>query len=201
LRGMKSVETTEITSRNVKKGFVGNNETVILYGFVGKVEAAMIAEALVVKYHPEYFMHIGSCGAVNDRLNVGDIIVGQSYMEYDIYRKPHKELIYNGSDYLVNNLANYEKNFITGRICSGDIFVQDRELKEKIRADFDADCVDMDSAAIAKVCNENAIPFVALKIVVDKCENHVKEEFELNYKKFSAVPSIKLFEYLEKNKL
>lgn len=64
--------------------------------------------------------------------------------------------------------ANNEYNIIIGTIATGDIFCTEKWMKEKIRGKFEADCVEMEGAAIAQVCTLNKIPFVVIRSISDK---------------------------------
>ena len=66
-------------------------------------------------------------------------------------------------------------NVITGTIASGDIFCTDKWMKEKIHDKFDADCVEMEGAAIAQICQLNHTPFIVIRSISDKPngKNHI----------------------------
>ena len=48
-------------------------------------------------------------------------------------------------------------------------------MKEKIRSKFNADCVEMEGAAIAQICKLNNIPFIVIRSISDKPngKNHI----------------------------
>lgn len=54
-----------------------------------------------------------------------------------------------------------------GRIASGDVFVADKDLRQKIVAVFSPSCVEMEGAAIAQACVANGLPFLILRSVSD----------------------------------
>lgn len=54
-----------------------------------------------------------------------------------------------------------------GIIATGDIFCTDIEMKNKIFSKFDADCVEMEGAAIAQVCYLDNIPFIVIRSISD----------------------------------
>ena len=47
------------------------------------------------------------------------------------------------------------------------MFLTDSTLKEKIKQDFNATCVEMEGAAIAQVCALNKIPFIVIRSISD----------------------------------
>ena len=65
-----------------------------------------------------------------------------------------------------------------GSVATGDSFVTSRDEVKRINAiDPTAKCVDMEAAAIAQVCYDKKIPFMAFKIISDVVgsENQVKD--------------------------
>ena len=51
-------------------------------------------------------------------------------------------------------------------------------MKEKIKAKFDADAIEMEGAAIAQVCKLDNIPFIVIRSISDKPNgnNHITFE-------------------------
>ena len=64
---------------------------------------------------------------------------------------------------------------LTGTIASGDIFCTDPKMKEKIKTKFNADCCEMEGAAIAQVCYLNKVPFIVIRSISDipNGKNHI----------------------------
>lgn len=56
---------------------------------------------------------------------------------------------------------------IKGVIISGDIFVSSPVKKEQLRGDFHADAVEREAAAIAQVCRQQGIPYIAIRSISD----------------------------------
>ena len=50
---------------------------------------------------------------------------------------------------------------------TGDCFVNDGELREKLKTEFDAVCCDMETAAVAYVCSFAGIPFASVRRISD----------------------------------
>ena len=55
-----------------------------------------------------------------------------------------------------------------GRVVSGDQFISDKAVKERISANFDGYCTEMEGAAIAQAAYLNGVPFVILRAISDK---------------------------------
>mgnify|MGYP001781403941 FL=1 len=65
----------------------------------------------------------------------------------------------------------------TGRIVSGDQFVSDTEVKNRIVDDFAGLCTEMEGAAIAQTAHLNNIPFVIIRTISDKADNSATVDY------------------------
>ena len=75
----------------------------------------------------------------------------------------------------------YEK----GVIASGDIFCTAIPMRDKIYAKFNAECVEMEGAAIGQVCSLCNVPFVVIRSISDTPNG----ENEVTYEKFIKLAS------------
>ena len=65
-----------------------------------------------------------------------------------------------------------------GLIVSGDQFVADPETLAQLRMDLpDAQCVEMEGAAIAQVCYEHNVPAVVIRTISDKADHSAVIDF------------------------
>jgi len=65
----------------------------------------------------------------------------------------------------------------SGRVASGDQFVADPALKDKIISVSGALCTEMEGAAIAHTAYRNDIPFVILRAISDKADNSAQMDY------------------------
>ena len=70
-----------------------------------------------------------------------------------------------------------------GRVASGDQFVADPAVKEKIVANTQGLCTEMEGAAIAQTAYRNGIPFVILRAISDKADDSA----EMDYPTFEKI--------------
>ena len=178
-----SFESGEIIGRPYIRGVIGPNEVVITYGFVGKVEAAMVTQAFIDRFHPSSIIFTGAVGSLSKFLKIGDVIIGDEYVEFDLARRDGKVELIEASEILLEKLESHVKGAFVGRIASGDSFISDPETAENVKKLTGAVAVDMDSAAVAKVARQNGIDFVAVKTVVDDC---TIESFRENYERYAG---------------
>ena len=73
----------------------------------------------------------------------------------------------------------------TGVIASGDIFVNDPKMSNKINTKFNALCTEMEGASIAQVCYLSHVPFLVIRSISDS----VNGNNELTYDDFLLLSS------------
>ena len=178
------------------KGILAKKECIVVKsGGVGKVNAARTVQILINNYNPEYIINVGSAGALNKDLNIGDVVIGKNMVQYDFdltaFGRKKGEInnvgrIINADEKLINacenviNTAfeNKENKVIIGTIATGDSFCTRIELKKEIIQEFRADCVEMEGAAIAQVCKLDNVPFVVIRSISDKVDGSNQIQFE-----------------------
>lgn len=180
---MKGIKLKRIYELNILEGKIQNKECILLKCEVGKVNAARCTQILIDNYEIEYVINVGSAGAGNNELNIGDIVVGKTLVQHDFditafgHKKGYisnvgeniscdKNLI-NKFQEIINNIKNKEYNIKIGTIASGDIFCNSVKMKEKINTKFNADAIEMEGAAIAQVCYLDKIPFLVIRSISD----------------------------------
>ena len=72
-----------------------------------------------------------------------------------------------------------------GRIASGDQFVADPALKDRIIQRTQALCTEMEGAAIAQTAYRNGVPFVILRCISDKADNSAEMDYP-SFEKMAA---------------
>jgi 5'-methylthioadenosine/S-adenosylhomocysteine nucleosidase len=61
-----------------------SKDAVIVKSGVGKVFAAMVCEKLIDEYNPQAIVFTGVAGALNQDLEIGDIVVSRDYIQHDL---------------------------------------------------------------------------------------------------------------------
>lgn len=180
---MSKIRQKEIYNITFYEGKINKRNTVVVKCGVGKVNAARTTQILIDNFKVEYIINLGSAGALDSNLNIGDIVIAEKLVQhdFDITAFNHKKGYITGvGDYIEcsNNLINQFKNAANklkdkkykidiGTIASGDIFCIDIKMKEKIYSKFNAKCVEMEGAAIAQVCYLDNIPFIVVRSISD----------------------------------
>lgn len=141
---------------------------------IGKVNAAAAA-AHFVDMGCEIMLNYGLSGGI-DGVRRGDICICSRFLEHDFdltgigYKpceKPWQEYIYNADKRLNSRILSLLPGAVTGTAVTGDCFVTDDNLRERLKNDFGAVCCDMETAAIAYVCYYAGVPFAAVRRISD----------------------------------
>ncbi len=213
---MKEVKTEEYNELKIYKGKINKKECILVKSGVGKVNAARTTQVLIDKYDIEYVINAGSAGAINGLLNIGDIVVGKSVVQhdFDITAFGHSKGyitgvgdriicdrdIIKGLEETIKMIEKRDKEKFKmklGIVATGDIFCTKPEMKDKIRAKFDADIVDMECGAMAQVCYLDKVPFVVIRSVSDTPNNNNAKTFDENLELASKRCAYLLNEFLK----
>lgn len=180
---MKNIEQKQISNLVFLEGKIEEKHIVLIQSGIGKVNAARVTQILIDNFDIEYIINVGAAGALDPMLNIGDIVIGTKLIQHDFditafghakgyitgvgnYIKSDEALIENIKK-SINNIEDRNYKIYEGNIASGDIFCTDILMKEKIYSKFDAECVEMEGAAIAQVCYLDNIPFVVIRSISD----------------------------------
>ena len=205
---MKEKKIKKIYELEFFEGKINQLNCVLVKCGVGKVNAARTTQILIDNYKIGCIINIGSAGSINDKLEIGDIVIGEKVIQhdFDITAFGHEKgyitdvgKIFKSDIELVNiieNISNKIKeqegfNIKRGIIATGDIFCTSIEMKNKIRSKFEADCVEMEGGAIAQVCSLDKIPFIIIRAISDKPNGKNAQDFneflELATKRYAQI--------------
>ena len=183
LKIMNNISEKQIYNIQYFEGSINTTNIIIVESGVGKVNAARITQILIDKLEVENIINVGSAGALNEELNIGDIVIADRLIQhdFDITAFNHNKGYITGvGDYIetdkrlqekfkkaANKMEDKNYKIKVGTIASGDIFCTDIEMKDKIQLKFNAECIEMEGAAIAQVCYLDKIPFIVIRSISD----------------------------------
>ena len=180
---MIQVSLQEISGLKFLIGKINNTEVVLVEAGVGKVNAARTTQILLDNFEIDLIINVGSAGAANDDLNIGDIVIGEKLVQHDFditafghpkgYISNVGQFVESDSNLIekmketISKIEDAEFKIKLGVIASGDIFCTEPQMKEKIRNKFNADAIEMEGAAIAQVCKLGEKPFIIVRSISD----------------------------------
>lgn len=192
---IEGIEEKKINELIFYEGRLHGKNIVLVESGIGKVNAAISTTLLINEFKVEKIIFTGVAGAINPKINVTDIVIGSDLIESDMdvtaggnYKLGEiprmKNSNFKADPYLFAlakstaiRLFGQEKVFC-GRIISRDEFVASTEKVKKLEEIFSAECVEMEGAAVAHVCEIFNIPFVVLRSISDKADNNAGMTFD-----------------------
>lgn len=208
---IKLTQLSEISVAHVKfyTGILKDREVVITQSGIGKVNAAISTTLLINKFKPDIIINTGSAGALDESLNVGDVLISDDVkyhdadataFGYEYGQVPQMPVAFQSSKPLIEKVSQVvQQQQLTakvGLIVSGDSFIGSVEQRQKIKKAFpNAMAVEMEATAIAQTCYQFNVPFVVVRAVSDLANGEAEMSFEAFLEK-AAVSSSQTVEAL-----
>lgn len=181
ISSMTQKEECFVSSVRFVKGKIDDKEVVVAKCGVGKVFAAICAQAMIMKYDPCVIVNTGVGGSLVKGLNVLDVVIADKVVQHDMDTSAIGDpkglisginKIYFEADEGAKRaleIASKEENcnIKFGTVASGDKFMSVKEEKDKINETFGAVACEMEGASIGHVCYVNNVPFAVLRSISD----------------------------------
>ena len=156
----------------------GDHEVVASMSGIGKVNAALTAQRLILEQHPDCIVSTGLAGGLDHSLRPGDLVIGSQCAYHDVWCSMGNEWgqvqgLPTRFDADAQLLAAARQVSTTstvreGLIVTGDQFVDTADGVAAIRQHVpDALACEMESTAIAQTCHLHQVPFLAVRLISD----------------------------------
>ncbi len=193
-------------------GQISGKQVVCAVSGVGKVFAAVCAQTMIMRFHPDEIINVGVAGSLSAELGIADIVIARQLVQHDMdvtpLGVPRGEIL--GSDirfikadetirdrllsciFSLNESGKEQSiKAITGTIATGDQFITKKAQKQLIIAEFEAIACEMEGAAIAQVCHINKVPFGVLRAISDSADSSSKMDYKV-FTKLAASNTAKI---------
>ena len=185
---IKNLTVYDINNMKFYKGKIYDKEIVLVKSGIGMVNASITTTLLFKEFGVDKILFSGVAGSLNRNVNVGDVVIGDSLLEYifdatefgyEIGTIPRMDTSIFRSDILLNKIKNILKNdnIYYGKILSGDKFVSNLSEKEKLGEKFNALAVDMESASVAHCAHVLGIEFAIIRSISDSLNSSSVMEY------------------------
>lgn len=184
---MQVEETVERAAMTFVKGKLDGKDVVVVRSGIGKVNAGICAQILADLFEVDTLINTGVAGSLDAAIDIGDIVISTDAVQHDmdvsalgdpVGQIPRMDTFaFPADERLVqlavqaNEEANPDIHTFTGRVVSGDQFVSDGSVKERLVTQFQAKCTEMEGAAIAQAAYLNKISCVIIRAISDKADN------------------------------
>ncbi len=205
--------TREVLKAQMKfcEGILLGKQTVVVRSGIGKVNAAVCTQILADEFAVDCVINTGVAGSLDAGINIGDLVISTDVLHHDMDavqfgyppgQIPQMDVFSFEADPALAQLAeqvcqecNPEISVFHGRIVSGDQFVADKAVKERIAGTFGGLCTEMEGAAIAQTSYLNGIPFLILRAISDKADDSASMDYAA-FERLAAQHCVRLVEGL-----
>ena len=170
----------------------GKNVVIAKCG-VGKVFAAICAEAMIIKYSPSLIVNSGVGGALAKNLRPLDIVFADKLVQHDMDTSPigdpvglisginriYFETDKRALDILSSAAVTLGVNCTIGTIATGDKFISAKSDKERIVANFSAVACEMEGGSIAHTAFVNNTPCVVIRAISDSADGEATMDYPI----------------------
>ncbi|MCQ2575999.1 MAG: 5'-methylthioadenosine/adenosylhomocysteine nucleosidase [Treponema sp.] len=191
---MSEKEKINVNNLTFYKGVLFGKEVVIVKCGIGKINAALCTQLLILNFKVEKVINTGIAGAVGEGLGIYDFVVSTeavyhdfdtTFFGYKLGQVPGMPETFKADEKLAEaavnafNKSDLSKNhkIAKGLIASGDQFIAGGEKKKFIVSNFHPQCVEMEGCAIAHTCYANNVPFVILRCMSDCADDTVQVSY------------------------
>lgn len=178
---MENISTEKHSGITFVSGTIDGREVVAAVCGVGKVFAAICAEAMILVYRVERIINIGVAGTLCDELGVMDVAVADQVVQHDMNTSALGDpvgllsglnQIFLPSDeemrrVLCECLNERGIHYKVGTIATGDLFLHKPTQKILLHERFKAIAGEMEGGSIGHVCYVNEVPFAILRSISD----------------------------------
>ena len=204
---IEQAETRVIGGVSYVSGKLCGRDVVAAQCGIGKVNAAICAQTMILTYKPELIVNSGVGGSLSGELTFGDIAIARDLVQHDVDTSPLGDPVGLVStinkinfecderavsliDEIVRDMDGVSGSI--GTIASGDQFIASGERKEWIVRQFNAVACEMEGGAIAQVCAVNGVPCAVIRAISDNAD----DESHMDYGQFVQMAAARSIEVL-----
>ena len=162
---------------------------------VGKVNAAVCAQTMILTWPVRLVINSGVAGALREPLEIGDICVASDLVQHDVdttavgdpvgFVSTVNQTYFRCAEWAVDGLLRAAGSIegvrvLSARIASGDQFIHDQAQKDRIVRLFDASACEMEGCAIAQVCFISGVDCAVIRAISDASTG----KHDVEYNKF-----------------
>lgn len=192
----RNFDAVESKCFGIYEGKCQNHDVYICLAGVGKVNAAANTQRLIDLFDVDYIINSGVAGCISRELGVCDIAVSTELTYHDFHPidvldkyapgtsvfKADTKLVELAFD-ACKNISDCGFKYGLGMIVTGDLFVEDSSVVNRLRETYGALCTEMEGAAVAHVCVLNKVPFVVIRAMSDNAD----ESADMSFNEMAAV--------------
>jgi S-ribosylhomocysteine lyase len=206
------------TFEHLGRTFFYNDNAIVVKSGIGEIYAASAVESLISlldgKQKLELIINAGLCGSLHSgKYSVGDVLMVKDIVHYDFdltgidnvkiaqYPGKSNEFFETDISYFDSIQKIYGDKIKLTRCATGDKFISDIKIQEKLVKNFNADICDMESAGIVLTAQKHNIPAILIKTVSDVVSDDNSQDIYCSSTKNVTKNYIEVLKLIVENKV
>ena len=189
---IEDAKVDELYGYRFASGRLEGRDVVVAKCGVGKVNAAVCAQTMIMKYAPEIIINSGVAGSLSPELSICDIAVGKDIVQHDVdttacgdpvgFVSTVKTTYFPCDAGICEIICDAARSLgihsIPARIASGDQFVSETAVKQSINERYAPACVEMEGAAVGHAAFMYEKPFLVIRTMSDAADDNADETYD-----------------------
>ena len=147
VRSLEQRQTSDFTVQ----GSIAGKTIAILHTGVGEKKSEERLREFLLRNLPNVIISSGFCGATSDRLKPGDLIIAENFSDKTLAKRAREILA----------------EVVTGQVFSAGRVIDQAADRYAIGREHGAIAIDMETATIARLSADFAVPMLALRVISD----------------------------------
>lgn len=193
LQNVENVEHHKKCGYDYIVGSLRGKNVVLCKCGIGKVNAAVCCQTMLLSWPVKLVINSGVAGALREPLEIGDICVATDLVQHDVdttavgdpvgFVSTVNQTYFRCAEWAVSGIIKAAQTIgdvraVPARIASGDQFVSEQPVKDRIVRLFDASAVEMEGGSIAQVCFINGVDCAVIRAISDSSSGKHHMEFQ-----------------------
>ena len=208
---MEKPERKTVSGITFTSGTISGTACVIAKCGIGKVNAAICTQTMILLYSPDRIINTGVGGATSDKTHIGSVVIADRVVQHDfdttalgdetgtLFLPDENRIYLPCSEKLCGELENAcasldDIDYTVVTIATGDRFISETEDRRLLNTRFNALACEMEGGSIGHVCYVNKIPFCILRSISD--DNSGGEGSHVEYAVFAKSAADKAVEII-----
>lgn len=168
---MQDVVTLQCATFVERSGQLDGKRLVVCESGVGREAAEKATEDVIQLYEPHWVISAGFAAALRPELRRGHVLMASSVVD------PQQHRLDVGFQ-LAPEVARDNPALHVGTLLTVDQLIRERREKEQLAAQYDAIACDMETMAVAQVCQQRHVRFLSVRIISDQMDDALPPEVE-----------------------
>jgi adenosylhomocysteine nucleosidase len=163
--------TTQGDGFSLRQGTLGGRRMAVVLAGAGRTKAARATEALIAGHHPQWILSAGFAGGLDARLGRHNVLLADHVADM-----AGNQLTI---DVKVDPAAlDAAPDVHVGRLLTADHIIRTPAEKQALGRQYHALAVDMETFAVAEVCRQHQVRFLAVRVINDPADEELPHDVE-----------------------